>query len=300
MKLTLPADAASAITEVSAVAALLDKNGWKAAAFIAVSVKPRAGQGSRTSGTSAGSRVSATAFAKDLNAKGWSRHVIERHYEGWQAAAAAGLVPDAADLAYGDKIDLPDESWSTFSPPVLNNQHTDAEAIQEQAALDGTGASKAVDIAKNPKAMAAAIKASPVVAAAAAQALVDKGDVKVLSRATAAAAQNAQVDRNRKRREAGLPRQATVQNQPTAQETMADSGLAFLTIKSLGNARRLLMDGFAKEWEALSPEARADADLISFCEEGLDQLSIVIDTIRTMVQGGVTDEALYNLLDGAS
>ena len=96
-----------------ALAALLDKNGWKAAAFIAVSVKPgSAGPKSVTS-----DRSSFTAFTKQLNAKGWSKNIITRHYEAWEAAAEDGLVPHAADLVYGERIEVPIDGMGRYYPP---------------------------------------------------------------------------------------------------------------------------------------------------------------------------------------
>lgn len=60
--------------------------------------------------------------------------------------------------------DLANGGWAVKDPGRR-------DAIREQAELDGVGASKALDVASNPKAMAAAIKADPKVAAAARDAL---------------------------------------------------------------------------------------------------------------------------------
>ena len=301
MKITLPADSASAITEVGGIAVLLDKNGWKAAAFIAVSVVP--GTAGRPSKSARSSRLSFTAFAKALNAKGWSKDVINRHYEGWEAAADTGLVPHAADLTYGEKIDLPTEGWAEFYPPTMLSDHRyqidDKESILAEAEADGLGGSKAIDIAKNTKSMAAAIKGSPVVAAAAVQALVDKGDIETLSRATSAVAQNRQVERNRKRREEGLPKQHTVQSGPPV--SLGDPGLAaFMSCKGLGDALRALVTTFPNEWANLSNAAKTDEDFVGACDETLDKLLVAIDNVRAMVHGTVTDEALEELLNGGA
>ena len=169
MKISLPSSSKDAVDQMGSLAALLDKNGWKAAAFIAVSVKPRAGQG--TSARSGRSCVSFVQFAKALNAKGWSKTIIQRNYEGWEQAADAGIVPHAADLVYGERIDLPTEGWSRVLPAACWTGDEDAEAVAAAAKAAGTGASKAVDIAQNPKALAAAIKGSARVREAAAAAL---------------------------------------------------------------------------------------------------------------------------------
>lgn len=175
----VPATLADAVREMGGVAALLDKNGWKAAALIAAWVQPEDHGGNRRRSMSdvTLNRVSPHRFAKDLDAKGWSRNIILRHYDGWQAAAADGLVPRAEDLVPGKRIEVPTAGWAAYYPPPVeaDTRYTDVgdkDAIAAQALADGTGVSKAVDIAKNPKAMAAAIKASPTVAKAAAQALM--------------------------------------------------------------------------------------------------------------------------------
>lgn len=75
----------------------------------------------------------------------------------------------------GALVPIPDEPWPPTTEHDARHQWTpDREAIEAQAREDGTGASKAVDIAKNTKAMAAAIKASPRVAEAAREALRDR------------------------------------------------------------------------------------------------------------------------------
>lgn len=299
MKVQLPVDSASAISQVGDIAALLDKNGWKAAAFIAVTVKPMGHGGSRK-GTSALERLSPTAFAKALNAKGWSRHIIERHFEAWENAAGEGVVPHAADLEFGEKVDVPTDGWNDWYPPQLDHQHEDAEAIQAQASLDGTGASKAVDIAKNTKAMAAAIKASPKVAEAAASALVDRGDVAALGRATAAAAQNRRVERNRERLAEGLSGKSRSVLDPKPTGVFPPEVAAFMSVHGLSDALRALVTTFPQEWAGLSEAARTHEDFVGVCEEALDKIEIAVSAIRTMISGGATVEAeLQSILDGA-
>jgi len=301
MRLTLPADSDSAITEVGAIAALLDKSGWKAAAVIAVAVKPMSNGGDRRfSGRSATGRLSPTAFAKGINAKGWSRHVIERYYDAWERAAAAGLVAPAADLMYGQKIDLPADGWSEFYPPRWDGDE-EAEAVAAQAVSDGARiGSKAVDIAQNPKAMASAIKASPAARAAAAQALVDAGALETLSKATAAVAQNRQVERNRKRREEGMRPQPQVGAGIPSAVQPKDAGLAaFMSVKGLSEALRALVTTFPREWAGLPDAAREDEDYVENCAEMCDKIEIALANVRLLISGGVSDSALERLLEGA-
>lgn len=293
MKLTLPADYTSAISEVGGIAALLDKNGWKAAAFIAVAVKPRAGQGGGTSTTSG---QSFTRFAKDLNAKGWSKTVVQRHYEAWEKAADAGLVTHAADLVYGEKIEVPTDNWATYYPPSEASwtDVEDADAIREQGVLEGAGTgAMAVKIAANPKSLTAAIKASPKVAKAAAQALVDAGDIETLSKATAAVAKNRQVDRNRKRATEGSKKSSSVQN-PAPQ--VSPEVKAFMSMHGLSDALRALVTTFPNEWANLPDEARTE-DIIALCEESFDKLEIALANARAIVHG-VSDADLQDLLNG--
>jgi hypothetical protein len=74
----------------------------------------------------------------------------------------------------GGKVTLPTDPWPTTAlEDHRYNSVDDREAIIRAAEADGTGASKAVDIAKNKAALAAAIKGSPAVAAAAAQAVAE-------------------------------------------------------------------------------------------------------------------------------
>ena len=172
-RLTLPADAESAVAEVGVLAALLDKNGWKAAAFIAVSVKPDVGHGGRRE-TSTSGRLSPRAFAKSLNdgqgAKGWSHEVIRRHYNSWETAADKGLVTHAAELVYGERIEVPADGWSVHYPPRWAGQEG-PEAVAAQAREDGFSPTTAVTVSQNPGAMAAAIKSNPKVRAVAAAAI---------------------------------------------------------------------------------------------------------------------------------
>lgn len=133
----LPADATSAVQEMGALAALLDKNGWKAAALIAVAVEPDAGHGGRQ--TVQKHRLGFEGFTTQLAAqlgvkglRGWSRRVITRHFLTWEQAADDGLVKHAADLAYGESIGLPTTDWQEryADAPARAEREAAAQAAQ--------------------------------------------------------------------------------------------------------------------------------------------------------------------------
>lgn len=166
-RITLPSSQEDAVEKMGGIASLLDKNGWKAGAFIASACKPGTA-GWKQSATSG--RLSFTAFAKALDAKGWSKTIINRHFVAWEAAADAGIVPHADELAYGEAVEVPTDGWSEFYPPAWQSAEN-ADDIAAAAAEAGIGGSKVHDIAKNPSALAAAIKASPKAREAAAAAL---------------------------------------------------------------------------------------------------------------------------------
>jgi hypothetical protein len=306
VKVTLPADVTSAITEVGALASLLDKNGWKAAAFIAVSCKP--GTAGRPSQSATSSRLSFTAFAKALNAKGWSKDIINRHYEAWERAADAGLVDHADDLVFGERIEVPTEDWASYYPPPTEAddryQIEDKDEIMAAAAAEGLTGSKAVDIAKNTKSMAAAIKASPRVREAAAQALVDAEDVTTLANATAAASQNRRVKRRRERLADGMAAKGgSVEDHPRAGGT-GTGGLgsdpvvgAMMSDRALSTALRAVNTDFPQEWANHSQEVRDDPDYCAATLESLDSLEMGIANARAIVNG-ISDEALAKLLNG--
>lgn len=296
MKVTLPVDYASTINEMGGVAALLDKTGWRAGAMIATAVAPGEGQGTSRTSARGSERVSAKRFARDLDAKGWSENIVRRHFNAWEQAADAGLVPHADEMVYGIKVELPTDGWADFYPPVLTTQHADADAIIAQAEADGTGPSKAVDIAKNPKAMAAAIIASPKVREAAAQAIVDAGDIDTLSRSTAKAAQNRVVERNRQRREDG--RAPKGKPAPLIGDAGAD---AFLAQNGLGLALTALVSTFPAQWAAATDDVRADNELRAAHLETLDRIDVASSTLRAMLSGsGDIDSEFASLLNGGA
>lgn len=124
-------------------------------------------------------KTSALDFAK---ASGASPNRIARHLTAWnELANSTRNVPTADALRPGDAtmLTLSDAAVATFNEHYAESFATDPRyagvadgaAIAAKALEGGTGPAKAVDIAKNTKAMMAAIEASPKVARAAAEAL---------------------------------------------------------------------------------------------------------------------------------
>jgi hypothetical protein len=116
-------------------------------------------------------RYNVTQFA-ERGIKGLaSKTSVIAYRKAWRDAMQ---MVGAPDVQPGDSLEAP---ALPFPPVSLDDPRykgiDDKDAIKEQAETDGTGASKALDIAKNLKAMAAAIKASPKVAAAAEAAITD-------------------------------------------------------------------------------------------------------------------------------
>lgn len=165
-------------------------DGWAFARLVACSVKPDAGNPSVERSFHAHSKTSAREFATEAKT---SHPRVLRFLDAWDAAAAAGWCVHSDDLTPADATTTaePDVPWkarneqgATIKAGGLYDSRTGlagskpesdsgkrADVIRKQAEQDGTGPSKAIDIASNPKALAAAIKADPATAEAAAKAL---------------------------------------------------------------------------------------------------------------------------------
>jgi len=146
-------------------------SGWALAGYVASQVVLADGPGGdqrSTIGRSANGRITPTQFA----AKGFrglrSHHTVRLYAERWRDHVGEAPEPGAV-------VDLPEMDWPPVPTGIGKSQSEASQArttaIQKQADRDGVGASKAVDIASNPKAMATAIKADPATAKAAADAL---------------------------------------------------------------------------------------------------------------------------------
>lgn len=141
--------------------------GWPFAALVACSVEKDDGIGNCSDRNSCG-KVSARRFAEHADT---SPNRILRFLRTWEKAAAEGHCLPSADLNPGDAltVQLPSIPFPVHQPQGAGLHIGDdrKDAMRRQAAIDGIGPSKAIDIASNPKALIAAIKADANTAAAA-------------------------------------------------------------------------------------------------------------------------------------
>jgi hypothetical protein len=169
VKLTIhtPATVAEAIDRLTGIERLLMSKGWERAAVLATIVRLDNRAGRKPNRWNPTDYLTPGDLARKRIPGLLDPAVIRLYVQRW-LDTHDGVYPDP-----DTEVELPVGPWPPTTPEADDRTTgvTDAEAIKEQATADGTGASKALDIAKNPRAMAAAIKASPQVAAAAAQAL---------------------------------------------------------------------------------------------------------------------------------
>lgn len=146
--------------------------GWPFARLVACSVA-RLKQGQKLPTGS----IKATAEGFAASAGTGTARVL-RYLDAWDAAAERGYCAPSRDLLpeHASSAIEPDVPWGTVYRSNVGQNVTEdrKDAIRVQAQQDGTGASKAMDIASNPKALAAAIKADPATAEAARKALIQK------------------------------------------------------------------------------------------------------------------------------
>ena len=165
MRITIPKNDAQA-RQVADAATL---SGWALAGYVASQVRMASGPGQPSKSIL---KTENTLTPAQFAAKGFrglrSSNTVQLYAERWRDHVGTPPTP-------GQVIDLPDLDWPPVPTGIGKSQSEASQArttaIQDQAARDGVGASKAVDIASNPKAMAAAIKADPATAKAAADAL---------------------------------------------------------------------------------------------------------------------------------
>ena len=209
-----------------------------------------------------------------------------------------------------DNVELKGTAWakllgttvSTIKQRVARIQAADQgkpdDGGRPAAQPAGQMRSAKASIKKHPE-LAGALLADPEVAAAATQALIDHGDIKSLSSATAKVAKNRQVERNRKRREKGEPKGRTVDS--PRPEVSSDPGVnAFFSVQGLADALRALVTTFPREWAALSDAAREDEDFVGVCEETLDKIDIASASCRALISGGMIEAELQSILDGGA
>jgi hypothetical protein len=88
-------------TEAGKVHRQTGKNLWHVAYLVAVNVEPGTGQGKRTDKATSGHDVQKSgqvSFAAFADVAKLDRRTISKYYDTWQAAAKAGLVPEASTL----------------------------------------------------------------------------------------------------------------------------------------------------------------------------------------------------------
>lgn len=101
------------------------------------------------------------AFAK-LGIAGLTNKDTVAHYlDAWKQAVTDGV---ATPVAPGQKVKLPPTEYEFPANPTVARNVSDPERrdrLTRQANLDGVGASKVLDVASNPRAVAAALKSDP-------------------------------------------------------------------------------------------------------------------------------------------
>src|SRR5215831_9768775 len=163
----IPKDAARAVDALADIGALVTAKEWHRAAIIAALVGPPLGQGSR-SDLATSRQVMTTRELAEKGLVGLTTHdTVERYRDAWCAVREVPALGDTIDLD-----GLPD--WPPTPKVAMHIRGERREALETQAEADGTGKTKVLDIAQNPKAMASAIKADPEIAKAAHLALQNR------------------------------------------------------------------------------------------------------------------------------
>jgi hypothetical protein len=154
--ITIPRSITTAQARLTELGELATATEGHRAAIVAAYVNPREGQGRRTSADIREGLESATAFAR-RGIVGLTNHETVLVY------ARAWL--DRFDRPMpGRKVALPTESWPPTAPDLVAWTVHDPdrrERLTTAAAERGVGASKVLDVASNPKAVAAALDADP-------------------------------------------------------------------------------------------------------------------------------------------
>lgn len=141
---------------------------WALAGYVASQVTLAEGRGKRLDRANGESPISPVEFAERRIRGLRDPKTVRLYAERWRDSIGAPPKP-------GAKVTIPDDlGWPPTSTDRVGwgvAEEDRREAIRVQAEADGTGPAKAVDIASNTKAMAAAIKADPKTAEAARVAL---------------------------------------------------------------------------------------------------------------------------------
>lgn len=145
--------------------------GWALGLEVAACVKPNGHGGDRRSSRrNHASKVNATEFAR---MSGTTHDRVIRHLTAWERAAAEGVVA-AADTISPSEWDDPDHlpegyEWGDFydASAAAGQNVRDPERrerLETAATRRGVGRSKVLDVASNPRAVAAALDADPTFA----------------------------------------------------------------------------------------------------------------------------------------
>lgn len=162
--ITIPPTIDEAVSQLTGLGALLTATEWERAAIVAAFVEPASHGGDRSKSSSGVALETATDFAKRKITGLKSTSTVLRYVEAWQSSGQPRPEP-------GQEIELTIKPFPVSEDVGRTISGQRAEAIREQATADKTGGSKAIDIASNPRAMAAAIKADQATAEAARAAL---------------------------------------------------------------------------------------------------------------------------------
>jgi hypothetical protein len=167
----MPRTATAAPDRLLNLGDMINASGWERAAIVAALIGPApgAGPGRGKSGVphSFPHTIKSLTALRIVGLR--DNHTIMRYRDAWYEAGMP--TPE-----FGKMCDLPDLDWPPdLEAPGRNIGDQDRrDAITREAQSMGTGASKALDIASNPKAMAAAIRGDDKVAEAAETALLDR------------------------------------------------------------------------------------------------------------------------------
>jgi hypothetical protein len=249
------ADAERALGDIDG---LLTAHQWDRAAIVyAFTHEGKAGNPNLTKTRQIGT---ITEFA-NRGLKGLStRDTVRAYRKAWKIAIEKVGAPN---LSPGDRYtapDLPFPPWSTIDTGTYGSV-TDSEEIRMQAEADGTGVGKALDVAKNLKAMEAAIIASPKVARAAEQALtrrLDQTDPKV--------------------------REVKATTAETVWGVVAD-------LQRLQRATNLLVEHLQQDADNLSPDVK------EMCLSYVKKSRAALDFVESFItEGSITESSLQEFL----
>lgn len=171
----IPATADAAVTELGSLGRLINARKWERAAIVAALVGPAPGQGARTDLTSGKSpRFPFTAETlAALGMIGLRDPKQIRHYRDvWCRHRSVPTLGERVDLSdLPEWPGIPEEELAAHTGMTPERKENLLAAGREAGMPTGA---KVVDVAANPKAMAAAIKADPEVAKAAYEALEER------------------------------------------------------------------------------------------------------------------------------